>query len=67
MAYYGENYKTVVEGLKILPLAIAELRVILEHEIKYTRIYDLFESAYRSNEPVPTWYEREITGKVTCI
>lgn len=59
--YYSDQYKSVVNGLKILPLATAELRTILERNISYEQLYELFESAYRSNEPVPTWYEREIT------
>jgi hypothetical protein len=58
--YYGEDYKTVVEGMKILPLATAELQIILEREIGYEQLYALFESAYRSDEPVPTWYKKEI-------
>jgi hypothetical protein len=58
--YYSDQYKNAVNGLKILSLATAELRTILERNISYEQLYGLFESAYRSNEPVPTWYEQEI-------
>jgi hypothetical protein len=59
--YYSDQYENCVNGLKILPLATAELRTILEREIGYSQLYSLFEKAYRSDEPVPSWYEREIT------
>jgi hypothetical protein len=62
--YYSNQYENVVEGLKILPLATAELRTILEREIGYERLYSLFETAYHSNEPVPDWYEREMMNKI---
>jgi len=62
--YYSDQYKNVVKGLKILSLETAELRTILERGIGYDRLYELFESAYYSNEPVPTWYEREVANKI---
>jgi hypothetical protein len=62
--YYGKNYKTVVNGLKILPLATAELQTILTYNIGYDRLYTLFELAYSSDEPVPTWYDREVVEKL---
>jgi hypothetical protein len=63
--YYGENYETAVEGLKILPLATAELQMILCREVNYDKLYTLFESAYQSDEPVPTWYSREMIRKLS--
>jgi len=62
MPYYGKDYETVVEGMKILPLATAEIQTILESGIGYDRLYALFDAAYCSDEPVPMWYEREILG-----
>jgi hypothetical protein len=50
--------------MKILPLETAELRTILERNISYDTLYPLFENAYRSNELVPTWYEREVVNKI---
>jgi hypothetical protein len=61
--YYGLHEK-FVEGLKILVLATPELRIILEHGIGYDMLYSLFESAYRSDEPVPSWYEKEVVEKL---
>jgi hypothetical protein len=62
--YFSDHYRNCVNGLKILPLATAEIRTILEHGINYASLYALFEAAYRSDEPVPTWYEREVAGKL---
>jgi len=62
--YYSDQYENVVEGLKILSLETAELRRILECGISDDKLYKLFESAYYSDEPVPTWYEREVVGKI---
>ena len=58
--YYGDNYENRVDGLKILPLATSEIQTILERGISYDELYSIFEAAYRSGEPVPTWYEQEI-------
>jgi hypothetical protein len=64
MPYYGENYESVVEGMKILPLATEELQSILEHGINYEKLYGIFESAFHSDEPVPTWYEKYV---IDCL
>jgi hypothetical protein len=63
-AYYGRDYVSTNEALNILPLATSEIQAILEHGIGYDRLYSIFESAYRSNEPVPTWYEMEVANKI---
>jgi hypothetical protein len=54
--YYSDQYENAVYGLKILPLATAELRVILERGMSYETLYPKFEAAYMSDEPVPAWY-----------
>jgi hypothetical protein len=43
-SYYGRDYANTDVGLKILTLANAELRAILERGIIYDRLYGLFES-----------------------
>jgi len=62
--YYGKQPEKSIYGLKILPLAAAELRIILEHGIGYDRLYSLFEAAYNSDKPIPMWYESEIVNKI---
>jgi hypothetical protein len=58
--YYSDQYKDCVDGLKILPLTTTELCKILEKNINYGELYLLFETAYHSDEPVPTWYKQEV-------
>jgi hypothetical protein len=58
--YYGRDYASTDDVLKILPLATSELITILRREINYDILYPLFEKAYQSDEPVPTWYDREV-------
>jgi hypothetical protein len=58
--YYGRGYESTEVGLKILPLATAELQTILEKRVNYTALYPILEAAYQSDEPVPTWYERDV-------
>jgi hypothetical protein len=62
--YYSDRYEKCVDGLKILPIATSEIRTILKKGIGYGRIYALLEEAHRSNEPVPTWYEKEIVNSM---
>ncbi|MDR2589661.1 MAG: AlwI family type II restriction endonuclease [Oscillospiraceae bacterium] len=62
--YYSDSYENCVDGLKILPIATTEIRKILENDICYERLYDLFDTAYSSDEPVPTWYEREVVRQL---
>jgi len=62
--YYGENRENVVNGLKILPFATAELRTVLKNNITYDRLYSLFEMAFNSSEPELTWYEREVVSNI---
>jgi hypothetical protein len=62
--YYSGRYENVVDGLKILPLATAEMKTILENGVNYVALYSLFKAASQSDEPVPTWYEREIINHI---
>jgi len=62
--YYGRNYASTCEGLKILPLSTSEIKTILEREIGYDKLYSILETAYHSDEPVPTWYEKKIVEAI---
>jgi len=65
--YFSSDGERSVDGMKILPLETAELRTILECNISYDALYPLFENAYRSNESVQTWYERELMRSLILI
>ena len=58
--YYNQDYSQSVDGLKILPLQTTELKTIVQNKLKYKQLYNIFEQAYRSNEPIPTWYKKNI-------
>ena len=58
--YYNQDYSKSVNGLKIIPLQTTELKTIVQNNLKYRQLYNIFEQAYRSNEPIPTWYKNNI-------
>jgi hypothetical protein len=60
-AYYGRGYESTEVGLKILPLATAELQTILEKGVNYATLYPILEAAYQSDGPIPTWYMQKIS------
>ncbi|MCL2015176.1 MAG: AlwI family type II restriction endonuclease [Defluviitaleaceae bacterium] len=65
--YYSNDFEECVKGLKILLLATAEIKTILESKIKYSQLHEIFENAYISDEPVPTWYNRNIVEKLANL
>lgn len=58
--YYNQDYTESVNGLKIIPLQTTELKTIVQNNFKYKQLYHIFEQAYSSNEPIPTWYKKNI-------
>ncbi|MCL2801266.1 MAG: AlwI family type II restriction endonuclease [Treponema sp.] len=65
--HFSVDFKDIVKGLKIIPLATPELRKILECGINYKQLFDLFESAYRSDSAIPVWYCNEIVKGINNI
>ncbi len=61
MPYY-RNDTDHVDSMKIIPLHTRELKTILERDISYSQIYDVFEYAYSDTAVVapPEWYN-------TCV
>lgn len=62
--YYADEYSDSVNGLKIIPINVDELKTILQKGLTYKDLYAVFEAAYRSDEPVPTWYDKEMIAVV---
>ncbi len=62
--YYNQDYSKSVDGLKIVPLQTTELKTIIQKNIKYKKLYSIFENAYHSNEPIPTWYKKSISEMI---
>lgn len=44
-----------VDGMKIIPLQIADLKIILERKLGYERLYQIFETAFQSELPPREW------------
>ena len=58
MPYYDPNdYEKFVDGMKIIPLQTSELKRIVKNHIKYTKLYSLFDEAFKSDLPPHEWYK----------
>lgn len=56
----NDNY---IYGLKIIPINIDILKSLLINDVKYDDIYIWFDNAYKSLEPDPVWFKKEILEK----
>ena len=54
--YYNKDFSKGVTGLKIIPLQTSTIKEIIRKKINYKRLYHLFDNAYNSDTPVPSWY-----------
>lgn len=58
--FYPKSNGEYINGLKIIPIDTDILKkFILEHK-KYSDLYSLFDSAYKSQIPDPEWFDKEI-------
>ncbi len=57
-SYYNKDFTKSVDGLKIIPLQTTELKTIIRNGLNYRTLYTIFDNAFNSIEPVPTWYEK---------
>lgn len=58
--YDVQDTTQFIEGMKIIPLATAELKKIVESRKTYKELYILFEEAYCSTIPPHEWYDSHI-------
>ena len=65
--YDPQNYSKNVSGMKIIPLQISELKTILQKNLKYKELYTVFETAFQTDEPIPTWYTGNIVKIIDSI
>lgn len=55
--YYDPNdYENHVDGMKIIPLEIKELKSIISKGLKYKELYRVFDEAYNSELMPHEWY-----------
>lgn len=62
--YYPKGNGEFISGLKIIPIDINILKTLLEKNVKYNEIYSWFDKAYKSLEPDPVWFKKEILEKI---
>ena len=65
--YDPQDYSKNVSGMKIIPLQISELKTILQKNLKYKALYTVFETAFQTDEPIPTWYTGNIVKIIDSI
>lgn len=65
--YDTQDFTQYVEGMKIIPLEITELKNIIKGSIKYKDLYPLFEIAYDSSLPPHKWYKCCIKDKLESL
>ena len=62
--YFSIDDSHSIDGMKIIPLQISEIKTILEKDIQYSQLYPLFENAYRATVEVKDWYTKEIKNRL---
>ena len=60
MMYYNNDGSEYIKGMKILPMQTTELGTLLKFGVKYQQIYEMLDSAYKSEEAPKEWYENNI-------
>lgn len=57
--YYDVNDESrFIDGMKIIPLQIDDLKHVIENRIDYSTLYELFETAFQSELPPYEWLQR---------
>lgn len=57
--YDPQDEDKYIEGMKIIPLSISDLRTMIRSELKYRFLYQYFENAYNKASGHPlTWYRK---------
>ncbi|HCQ6314179.1 TPA: AlwI family type II restriction endonuclease [Clostridioides difficile] len=67
LKYYNKDYSSYVTNLKLIPIETEELKLLLEKNVTYDRLYGIFDTAYDTEEDIPFWYEFCIKEKLEAI
>ena len=62
--YDPQDYTQFVEGMKIIPIEVAELKRIIKNNRTYKELYPIFEVAHVSQLPPPLWYENCVKNSI---
>lgn len=62
--YYNKDFSKGITGLKIIPLQTSTIKEIIRKKLNYKRLYRLFDNAFNSNVPIPSWYSNCIEKEI---
>ncbi len=63
--YYDPNdYERFVDGMKIIPLQISELKTIVSENKTYSELYPIFEEAFLSELRPHEWYDSCVRNRI---
>ena len=62
--FYPKSNGEYINGLKIIPIDTDILKKFITDQKKYSDLYSLFDSAYKSQIPDPEWFDKEILQKI---
>ena len=62
--YDTSDYNKSVSGMKIIPLQTSELRTIILKHYSYEKLFQVFDSAFKSSLQPHEWYTNEIINKL---
>lgn len=62
--YNQQNITQYVNGMKIIPIEINELKKIIKHNRTYEDLYVIFEAAFNSSISIPDWYNKSIVNAI---
>lgn len=64
MPYYSSDGTRSIDGMKIIPCQTMELKTIIQKQLTYAQLYQIFEQAYHTVIAPNEWYKQEIVNKI---
>lgn len=62
--YYSIDGTKHIDGMKIIPCQTKELKTIMQKQITYAQLYQIFNQAYQSNIAPNAWYQQKIIDRI---
>ena len=64
MSYYSSDGTRSIDGMKIIPCQTMELKTIMQKQLTYAQLYQIFEQAYQSTIAPNKWYQVYMVDKI---
>lgn len=68
--YDTKDHSRFIDGMKIIPIETDIIKLIIEKEYKYKKLYDIFDKAYLNDTEDKEWYDdlkTKLTYRTTTI